>query len=446
MHLSVNFQTKLFQLVLIFCGVACYAGMGFGQSKLSQQLQQKLKDRKAASERDTDSDAPTTQPQTQLATFSAKTPQEFADAIQLSVAARNLAGFNNLVSWTSIATRATSQLSGKPIDEFKTRLLNDVKGKNSLGAKIINTVNSGGSYDFLKLKKSDKTVVAVFRMLLPAGRGVNYHEYALAKTTSGQVVASDIYVYLTGEPLSASIRRNLITALGNTAEGKSLKLTGKDKLLADNLKTVEALTQALAKQDAKLAREQILKLPNELRNDKAIQTLTLNTYKKSSAFETVLASVRKIYPKDVFMDMIAIDVMVRQKKYQEAIDAIERINKRTGGDPHLKILHGRMLLNLNKQAPGRQMIKEALTEDDSLLSGYWNLVSFSLKDKDHVETLNLLKSIHTKFKINFKDLRQIPSYQHFVKSAEFEDWKEYLKAESASAPVSDPSQKNNSRR
>jgi len=264
------------------------------------------------------------------------------------------------------------------------------------------------------------------------------------------VVASDIYVLLTGENLSRSIRRNLVSVLAQSEATSEASLAGADRLLADHFETIQALTTALSKNDAKTAREEILKLPAELRNDRAIQVLTLNTYKASSAFATVLAGIRRASPEDVFMDMVAIDIFARQKKYPASIEAIERVYSRVGQDPYLKILHGRMLLrqsemvadretlrNENREA-GRRMIREAISEDDGLLSGYWNLVSFSLADQDHGETLRLLKLIHNRFKIRFKDLREIPSYKQFVTTSEFRKWTEYLASQSNTSEESAP--------
>lgn len=410
----------------------------FGQSNLTRQLQQKLTTRKATTSKQADSEAPTSDTKVAIETFKAESPKEFTESLHLATISGNLEGFNQLVSWRSVLFSATKDLKGKPIDEFRESFLKDVESRNSLGAKIIQTVRSGGSYEFLQFRKNENTMAAVFRMLLPGGKGVNYHEYSLAKTKSGSVVASDIYVYLSGEKLSQTIRRNLVSAIGSQETENEVRFTGTDLLLSQNVATIKSLNEALAQKDANNAREQILKLPKELRTDKAIQTLTLNTYQNSNAFVTVLDGVRKACPQDVFMDMIAIDVLVRQKKFGDAITAIERISKRVGGDPYLKILHGRMLLNQGDQQAGRQMIKEAVSEDEGILSGYWNLVSFALNDKDHEETLRLLKKIHLQFKIKFKDLNAIPSYKEFVKSPEYKQWKQYLEASEVAAPTKDP--------
>lgn len=407
------------------------------QSQLSRQLQQKLNSRKSTPASDEASEAPTRDPRNLSENFSPETPQEYADSLHLAVLTQNLPAFNRLISWPTILQKATSNLDGKPIDEFRETFLKEVEGTNSLGAQIIHTVRQGGSYEFLQLKKNDKSVGALFRMLLPGGKGVNYHEYSLARNQAGRVIASDIYVYLTGEPLTDSIRRNLITALQEKDSAAEVSLSATDKLLAENYAVIKKLNEALAENDATQARDLILRLPKELRGDKAIQGLTLNTYRNSGSFDKVLEVVRKACPDDVFMDMIAIDILVRQKNYKLAIESIERINKKVGGDPYLKILHGRMLLNEGNPTAGRQLIKEAVSEDDGILSGYWNLISFSLQDQDHERTLELLKKVHSRFKIKFKDLREIPSYKDFVKSDQFAEWTRFLETNTVSTPATE---------
>lgn len=368
----------------------------------------------------------------------ADSPQSFAEAMSLAIGMRDLGKFNELVSWKTIAAKATQSLSGKVIDEYKTTLLKEVDGTNSLGAKIISTVQNGGTYDFMELKKNNKTVVAVFRMILPGGRGVNYHEYILAKTKSNLVVAADIYVYLTGETLSKSIRRNLITALAESKSAQGVKLSESEQLFVKNISTVKELTTAVSSNKSTEARELLLKLPATMRKDKAVQSLMLTTYRNASSFNTVLDQVRKANPDDVFMEMLAIDAYAGQKKYEKAIESIDKISARVGGDPYLAILKGRMHLNLGQREEGEALIREAVELDDQLLSGYWNLISFALQDQDHGETLKLLKIIDERFKIKFRDLKEIPSYKNFIASSEYKEWIAYR--QETAAPVTDDNQ------
>lgn len=433
-----SIQLFMLRVTTLFL-IALLPTISFAQSRLSQELQQKLRTRKAnndsqdkSSKKTTaDRPAPPIVPIDKSDATKPNSPQTFTEAVSIAIASKNLTAFNELVSWSTIAVRSTKSLNGKVIDQFKADFLTEVKSSNSLGAQIIATVSKGGSYEFLELKKTDSTVVAIFRMILPGGRGVNYHEYQLAKTKSNNVIASDIYVYLTGETLSQSIRRNLITALAEKGDDSKVGLAGLDKQMADSVAVIKELTKALSEEKPEQARSLLLKLPSEVRADKALQTLTLNTYKKSAAFETVVEQVRKANPDDVFMEMLAIDAFASQKKYDKAIDAIDKVSTRVGGDPYLMVLKGRMELKKGNEKIGRKLITDAINADDSLLNGYWNLVSFSLTDKKHEETLRLLKTIDKKFKVNFRDLREIPTYKDFVKSDQFAEWSKYRAANTA---------------
>lgn len=433
-----SFQRSMLRITTLFL-LVLLPTISFAQSRLSQELQQKLRSRKASSDtqkksKDTTSNDTSSPPVVKLDTSNVSkplSPQAYTESVSIAIASKNLSAFNALVSWPTIASKATKSLSGKAIDEFRTEFLKEIQTNNSLGAKIIATVNNGGTYEFLELKKSSSTVVAIFRMILPGGRGVNYHEYQLAKTKDKNVIAADIYVYLAGETLSKSVRRNLITAMAENGDASKVNLSGTDKLMAENVSIIKDLTKALSEGNAEGARSLLLKLPAEVRADKALQTLTLNTYRKSSAFATVVEQVRKSNPDDVFMEMLAIDAFASQKKYDEAIKAINKVSTRVGGDPYLMVLKGRMELKKGNEKVGRKLITDAIESDDSLLNGYWNLVSFSLKDKKHEETLRLLKKIDSKFKVNFRDLRDIPTYTEFVKSSQFAEWSKYREANTA---------------
>ena len=135
-----------------------------GQSALTRKLQQKLSDRKSSEPKTTevraDDQAPTTDSGANK--IQATTPQQFTDAMQLSVLSGDLEAYNKLVSWPTILARATSGLSGEPITGFRQQFLKDIQSSNSLGAKIIQTVEQGGSYEFMKLAKNDRTAVAIF--------------------------------------------------------------------------------------------------------------------------------------------------------------------------------------------------------------------------------------------------------------------------------------------
>jgi hypothetical protein len=55
-------------------------------------------------------------------------------------------------------------------------------------------------------------------------------------------------------------------------------------------------------------------------------------------------------------------------------------------------------------------------------------VGYSLEDKDYDETLARLQEIDRTFPMVFNDLSKVPAYAGFVKSPQYAQWLEYLKA------------------
>jgi hypothetical protein len=69
------------------------------------------------------------------------------------------------------------------------------------------------------------------RLLLPNFGGVNYHELIVARDATGEPRISDIYVHLSGELVSQTIRRLLLPAYAAENRGLWARLTGSEAAL-----------------------------------------------------------------------------------------------------------------------------------------------------------------------------------------------------------------------
>ena len=115
------------------------------------------------------------------------------------------------------------------MDTFADRLIADVelsdaqrrgfmKGANKVVSdelftqQIVGNVEAGGSYDFLRIRMVDDSPRPLFRLLTPDG-ALNYHEYILVRREDGKLEVEDVYIYLSGETISQTIRRILIPVL-----------------------------------------------------------------------------------------------------------------------------------------------------------------------------------------------------------------------------------------
>ena len=113
--------------------------------------------------------------------------------------------------------------------------------------------------------------------------------------------------------------------------------------------------------------------------------------------------------------------------YDKAIAAITNLEKRTDNDPFLKLVKSRVYEAQGDNESAKKLVIAAIKQDDMMLDAYWSLLGFYLLEKDHAHTLQTLKTIDSKFSIQFNDLKTLPQYKDFVKSDAFAEWEQHVK-------------------
>jgi len=99
----------------------------------------------------------------------------------------------------------------------------------------------------------------------------------------------------------------------------------------------------------------------------------------------------------------------------------------------LKLVKSRVYEANGDNENAKKLVVEAIKQDDLMLDAYWSLLGFYLMEKDHARTLQTLKTIDSKFSIQFNDLQTLPQYKVFVKSDAFGEWEKYVKAKPKTA-------------
>jgi hypothetical protein len=139
--------------------------------------------------------------------------KEFADRMTQAVQARDAAAIDQLVREEDLIERIISDL-GLSTRQRQAALRGMAKSlpQAGMGQQILRWINGDGSYNLLRIRAVDGRPRPLFRLIGSDG-GFTYHEYILARHKDGQVAAEDMYIYLSAEPLSQTMRRILIPAV-----------------------------------------------------------------------------------------------------------------------------------------------------------------------------------------------------------------------------------------
>ena len=353
--------------------------------------------------------------------------KKWGKALEAAVRKDDLEGFNELVDWNRLVDTATGVAGASPgLAAKRAAFIHGVMGSlrsnsTSFGAKIAAEAKFG-SYKLLRVQLVDGRRRAVFRLLTGAG-ALNYHGFFFDPVPGKPLRAIDCYVFLMGEPLTKVLRRSFLPYVALDRSGMS-HLTTADKDVVTHPAEMLELAQLINAKKFTEALNRYKRLPPSMQKSKSMLALRLQAAQRTSEEEYLQAidTFRKEYPGDVMIDLISLDAYVLRQQLDQALEALDRIDKAVGGDPYLKTLHAVILTKEGQPGPAQKFAEQAVTEEPTLLNAHNFLLTLSIQNGDFDTTLRELGTLETQFGIKFRDLATVPSFAEFVASPQYQIW------------------------
>jgi hypothetical protein len=363
--------------------------------------------------------------------------RQFATALERGVAAGDTSVFASEIDWNSIIDKSMAGVEAPQQfrDGFRKGAKGSLEKSNNMAAQIIDQARKGGSYRLLRSRLVDKHKTALFRLALPEGAGVNYHEFALERGADGNVRAADFFVFFSGETMSQTFRRGYVQAAAQQNRGLFSRLVGADQDYANSLPKLKEMGDLTRAGKNREALDVYDKLPAAVQKDKTFLLLRLQAAQQvdERTYSAAIERLRELYPKDPCVDILSIDGFALLKQYDKSIAAIDHLDKSLGGDPYLNILRAGVFLTANQPEKARDAAAAGVKGSPDMISCYWSLLTAYLRLADHAAALKTLKLIDQTFRLEFGDLTTVPEYAKFVKSPQYEEWKRYLKNKNKTA-------------
>jgi hypothetical protein len=363
--------------------------------------------------------------------ITAEEAKTWATELARAVRVQNVDGFNQLIDWDTIVDKATNLSGTTPqLDKFRHDFRQGLRQAivtpkaAGFGRAIMTAIESAGDYRPLRIHTMNGKVRVLFRLVSSNG-ALNYHDWVLGRSKTGAVVATDCYVFLIGELYSDNLRRSFLPLAHKSAGASIDNLSGPEKDFIANFNKFAMMGKYARERNWRQALNTYKELPASVQESKPALTMRLLATQATSN-EEYLATIddfRKHYPNDTMIDLISVDGHLLRRAYDQAMEAIDRIDKSVGGDPYLKVLRGNVLLKERKLDAARDMVQKALDEDPNLLRAYYAMIDISLERKDYADTVKWLKKAES-LGVTFGDLTAITAFEQFVKSPEYKAWKD----------------------
>ncbi len=298
-----------------------------------------------------------------------------------------------------------------------------VEERFSFAKVMCDFVQKSGKYKLLRIRRINGRVCALFRL---AGEdGLNYHDLLLKTDRKGRVKIEDLYVHMSGEWLSRTFRRGLLPLALLDKSGRPRKgISGPDADYIKNIFTIRRMQQLAAVGKFKDALVVYRALPRSVQRRKGILILRVlwATNVGDKELKSAIEAFVKAYPNDPAVDMHVIDLYFMKKQFDRVLKALNRVEKRVGGDPYLHYYRALIYKEKNQSAECKKWARRAIAEEQDMVEPYSLLLSHSLDEKDFKETSRLLTVFETRLGFEIEDLTKIAEYAEFVKSSEYKAW------------------------
>lgn len=309
----------------------------------------------------------------------------FAEKLAQSIKNKQGNFFDQSIQQEIFYNRIITAAPGEPpVNMSKAELRSILKGMN-LGTRIGESLGSDGTFELLRKYKADNRQHLLFRLYSEAG--VNYYDFDLTKT-NGKVGVTDIFVYLSGENISQTVRE-LMTQLAyvNKKEGNP---SGGDKRRSEKMTRVRQLLETGKYKEAIDLVDDLPDSWKKIRVFMAAKLVAASRY-DSDIFEKTLAEYQMYFPKDNRMELLLYDGYILQKKYNEALAGINRLDAQLGTDPVLDLLRGSLYYQQGNSDSAIWYLERLVERRPDFGDGYAQLIQVYMLNGKREKAIALFK-------------------------------------------------------
>ncbi|MBX3413727.1 MAG: hypothetical protein KF708_13635 [Pirellulales bacterium] len=351
--------------------------------------------------------------------------QAFFDSFKVAVASGEANRINGLFDWDAILVRGSTGIDSTKFDG--PELLAKFRGIDGLVAgdahPIIGEFGAGSTYKPLRVRYRAGRPELVCRLLFPGSGGVTYQFVPLIRRVDGAVLAGDLYLFSSGEYISETFHRYVLSSLARTNPDALSRTSAKDREFVRHLETCERMVQGINSGDHDDLLAAYVLLPSTLQREKPIFLLKLRSAPKLGlhGWQKTIDEARSLFPGDPTFDLQLMGDYNKLGKRDEALAAIERLEKSIGGDPFLLLLRGNLYLQIAQLGLAQKWIDNAILAEPGLVPARLSRINCALYQNDFAEVVKQLEALEGLGQ-QLADLTKVSGYKRFVASPEYRNW------------------------
>ena len=202
--------------------------------------------------------------------------------------------------------------------------------------------------------------------------------------------AGDIYVFVSGERMSATMRRLLGAGLGAGEAGER------------GIQTLEQMDAALLRGDADAALRAYETLPDSLKNTTAVQVKRVQAASlldDRARLAAVVADVDRRLPDDPALDLLKVGVYGDDPA--KLVATLRRLDAAVGGDPHLRGMLAEHLPDVGESEEALRVATAAAEAEPDLWQPVYGLLAAHIGLGDHAAAVGVLRRLRDEWDVAF---------------------------------------------
>lgn len=311
--------------------------------------------------------------------------------------------------------------------QFLAAVGRSLHGPNGFLPLVRRAVTDGGSYRLLQNYEEGGRRHVLIRLIQPEHEGVDYQDYTLSQNESGKTFAIDMYVYTAGEETTSSLRRAAIDFAVNENRTLLSRISGGNSKRIEYANELLEMRTAVTNGDPAKAIQIYDAFPAELQQMKGVLILRIHAATAiegdNGPYEEAINDFQSFFPGDPATGLLSIDYFVLTEQTTKAIEAIDSLYSRVR-DPFLLAMKASYIAELGDLAAATELARKAIDNEPELDYTYLSGLTVGLLAEDNEMVGECLSTLAENFGYEFTDLATAEGYEGFVKSPEYEAFRQ----------------------
>jgi hypothetical protein len=325
----------------------------------------------------------------------------------------NVDKLDPLVDSTNLARRAANKSHVRP--DMKRELLKELDRRDfSVAKQLCIGFPPDVRMDLLRVRQVGDNQRPLLRM--SSNATFNYYDLEVGKPRAGgEPIIVDMLDFYSGNLLSETVADGMGIGVSSAMRGEHID--------------PQAVATARASGDWNAVRDAVRAMPPKVRASRIFRLAELQAAMQlqDPAYLELVTSFEHDFPDDPALLLLVIDGYAMKKDGPKLLAAIDRLDRKVGGDPYLE-LHRAGAYTLDPTpgnlAKAEQSARAFIAAMPEVQNGWWTLATVQLQRGDLAGVVPTLDAIKQRFAVTFSRdaMAAQPIYEAFLRSPEFEAW------------------------